>query len=493
MSCGASAAARGRGPSEPFYTSGMLREVDHTGTWFDPANSGWGVSLTEQVDVLGGVLFTYDAAGAPTWVAGFERGSTGSAAMVAATGSCPGCPPRATVTRAIGRLSFEFASETRLTVRTQLDLAMAAGVNANNASLAMLSRPASRRAADRQLASFATEAGLRDYLVAGMANIAPRYFADFSPAPPPVTYSATNLQEEGVDEADLVKTNGRQVYAYAHDGNGRRLPTVRVARVEDDGGALVPAGTVALASGPATPMVESGLLLHGDSLVSVTGTQPYGYIGSPWATSGSWMGGSTHVEVLGLADPQAPASRWRAEIEGHFISTRRIGSRLYVVSRFVPAIAGHVYGATGATTMEANRRLLAEAPTSSLLPKVRVNGGTAAVAVTASSVFVPPQGARPPTAETTLVTAIDLDAPRIVQSLAIVGPVDTVYASLANLFVASSRYSLRDPRGGCCRPSRLTISPTSTRCGSERTAWRSSAPPPSRDTSARIPTWPLSG
>ena len=432
---------------QPFYTSGMIREVDHTGTWFDPANSGWGVSLVEQVDVLGGVLFTYDAAGAPTWVAGFDRGSTGSAAMHAATGSCPGCAPRATVTRPVGRLSFEFASETRLTVRTQLDFAMAAGVNANNASLIMLSRPASWRAADRQLASFATEAGLRDYLVAGMANIVPRTLIEFSPAPPSASYSTTNLQEQGVDEADLVKTNGRQVYAYAHDNAGNRVPAVRVARVEDEGGALVPAGSVALASGPATPMAESGLLLHGENLVSVTGTRPWGFINPPWVTNGAWMGGSTHVEVLGLADPQAPASRWRAEIEGHLISTRRIGSRLYVVSRFAPAIAGYVHGTTGATVMEANRRLLAEVPTSFLLPKVRVNGGAAAVAVTASSVFVPPQGARPPTAETTLVTAIDLDAPRIVQSLAIVGPVETVYASPANLYVASSRWSSRDSRG----------------------------------------------
>ncbi len=444
---------QGSWPIEPFRVSGMLREVDHTGSWFDPANSGWGVSLTEQGDVLGGVVFTYDAAGAPTWVSGFERGSTGSVAMFSATGSCPGCATQATVTRPAGRLEFEFATETRLTLRTQLDLAMAAGVNANNASLSMLSRPASWRGADRQLASYSEEAGLRDYLAAGVAYLTqPPMIILPSPAPVTATtaaaFSTTNLQEEGVDEADLVKTNGRQVYTFAHDASERRLPRIRIARVEDEGGAIVPAGSVALASGPETPMDESGLLLHGGKLVSVTGTAPYSYGFSPFVYPGSWQSGGTHVEVMDLASPEAPATRWRARIDGHFVATRRIGSRLYVVSRFAPVIPGYRFGATDPATVEANRRILAELPLASFLPKVSIDGGAPVPAVVASAVYLPPQGARPPTAETTLVTAIELDTPRIAQTLAVAGPVETVYASPENLYVASSRYNSRSPSGG---------------------------------------------
>jgi hypothetical protein len=58
---------------QPFIVSGVVNEVDHTGSWFDPANSGWGFTLTEQGDVLGGVLFTYDASGAPTWAPRMHR------------------------------------------------------------------------------------------------------------------------------------------------------------------------------------------------------------------------------------------------------------------------------------------------------------------------------------------------------------------------------------------------------------------------------------
>ncbi|MBZ0250117.1 MAG: beta-propeller domain-containing protein [Burkholderiales bacterium] len=437
-------ARQGSWAIQPFYQSGVPSEVDHTGSWFDPANSGWGVSLTEQGEVLGGVVFTYDAAGDPTWVAGFQRGGDGGVAMYAATGSCPGCERAATVTRPAGRVTFEFSSETRLRLRTQLDLAMAAGVNADNSSLVMLGRPASMRAADRSLASFDSDARLRDYLASGVGNLtSPPVIVLPSPAPATSaspSFSGTNLQEEGVDEADLVKTNGRQVYTYAWDAAAnRRAPRIRVARVEDEGATLVAAGSVALASGGETPMEESGLLLHDGRLVSVTGTKAL-YAGfMSWWYPGGWRAGTTHVEILDLGNPEAPASRWRAQVDGHFIATRRIGSRVFVVSRFAPTVPGYQYGTSNPAVLEANRRLVAGLSLADLLPKVRVNGGPATPAVPSGAVYLPPQGARVPSSELTLVTAIDLEAPGIVQALAIAGPVETVYASPDNLYVALTR------------------------------------------------------
>ncbi len=58
---------------QPFIVSGVINEVDHSGLWFDPSNSGWGFSLLEQGNVMGGILYGYDVSGAPTWAAGFGR------------------------------------------------------------------------------------------------------------------------------------------------------------------------------------------------------------------------------------------------------------------------------------------------------------------------------------------------------------------------------------------------------------------------------------
>ena len=444
------AGKRGTWPIQPLIVSGVVNENDHSGVWFDPSNSGWGLSLIEQGDVLGGVLYTYDPSGAPTWVAGFDRDAKGSVEFHAYPGgACPACAWRPPVASSVGRLSFDLRSETDLGVGSTLILSMAAGVKVDRANITQLGRPASWRAADRQLASFHDASALGTYLAAGMMQLPlPSPGGSFSSPPPAATFSTTNLQESGVDEADLVKSNGVHLYTYAHDSNGRRLPVVRVARVGNEGAALDIRGSVPLASGVNTPVASAGLFLHGDNLVSVIGTQASSYIGPPWAVASSWMQGETHVEVLSTSNPDAPVTRWRAQIDGHMVSSRRIGDRLYVISRYAPYLPGFAYGATEPPAVAANQALLAGTPLSELLPKVRINGGIAAAAVPFSAVHIPPQGSRKPMADLILITAIELGAlPRIAQTLAIAGSVETVYASSANLFVASSRYEARDPLG----------------------------------------------
>lgn len=437
--------ASGATSIEPFITSGVRNEVDRTGSWYDPANSGWGFALTDQGEVLGGVLFTYDAAGEPTWAAGFGR-ERDAVELHTFTGACPSCAYAAPQSRSVGRLGIDFHSETELTLADRLSMAMAPGTRVDGARLKQLSRPASTRAADRQLAAFASTAALRAYLDAGMMNVRPGSGgADFSAAPPAPTYSPTNLQEEGVDEPDHVKSNGRLVYTFAHGQYGQRIPTVRVAVAGHGGWTLDLRGSVELSLPPTASLASAGLFVHGDRLVAVTGTQP-SYYG--WSYSGPWTRGTTQVEILDAATPnELPVSLWRAEIEGHVLSSRLVGQRLYVVSRYVPYVEGFSYGSTWEPAATRNRELLAWTPLEALLPKLRVNGTQAVPLVQASTIHVPPQGSRAPLADMILVTAIDLEALRVADTLAILGSTEAVYASPGNLYLASTRHVVRDNTG----------------------------------------------
>lgn len=444
--------AQGSWAIQPFVQSGVTNEVDRTGSWFDPRNPGWGLTLTEQGDVLGGVLFTYDAAGAPTWAAGFGR-ERDAAELFAFEGACPSCAYRASTPRSVGRVGFEFRGDYQATLRSSLTLPMAAGVNVDGAALSQLSRPASSRAADRQLASFDTAGALKAYLDAGMLHVRPASSgSDFSASPPSApAYSTTNLQERDVDEADLVKTDGRLVYTFEHDTNGNPQPKIRVAIVGQDGWTIGMRGSVSLTGTWGTQYGSSqynnvGLFLHGDKLVSVAGTKPYG---GGWGISGAWTRGTYQVEVMNRAtDSDLPATLWRAEIEGHVVATRRIGDRLYVISRYVPYLQGFYYGVSSEPYLAMNRERLAWARLEDLLPKMRINGVDAVAAVAPSAVHAPPQGSRSPLADMILVTAIDVASPRVVQTMAIIGTIDTAYASTANLYLASSRGEYRNTMGG---------------------------------------------
>jgi uncharacterized secreted protein with C-terminal beta-propeller domain len=440
-------AASGTSTIEPFRASGVTGEIDHTGSWFDPSNSGWGIAVVQQGEVLGGAVFTYDAAGEPTWVAGFERNDS-SVEYFSSRGACPSCAYASPAYTSAGRLRFEFNGEREATVRNSLTLAMAAGVNADGAKLVQLGRPASSRAADRQLASYEDDAALRSYLAAGMFNV-PHGFggADFSASPPASSVSTTNLVEQGVDEPDLIKSDGRYVYSFA-GGNGiQPAPRIRVARVGDEASALDMVASINLASGASTPMTMAGLMLQGSTLVSITGTQPYSGFISPWSSSGAWLRGTTTVEVMDVTRPEQPTLKWRAQIDGHVLSARRIGDRLYVITRFVPDVPGFSYGATSGPAFENNRQIIANTSTTALLPAVRINGGGASPLVSASHVYAPPQGARPPMADMVVVSAINLVDLRIAQVVAILGAADASYVSPNNLYLATSRYALRSANG----------------------------------------------
>lgn len=140
----------GSWPIEPFRPSALsgVTNPDRTGSWFDPSNSGWGFSLTEQGDVFGGVIFTYDPAGEPTWASGFGR-ERGLAELHTFDGACPSCAYRASVSRAAGRVTFDFSGDTQAVIHNQLTLPMAAGTNIDGATIVQLGRPASTRPADR--------------------------------------------------------------------------------------------------------------------------------------------------------------------------------------------------------------------------------------------------------------------------------------------------------------------------------------------------------
>lgn len=434
---------QGTAAIKPFTLSGIVNDVDHTGSWFDPSNSGWGLSVTEQGDVFGGVLFTYDASGAATWVAGFDHG-TMAPEYFACKGSCPWCAYRSITTRSVGRLSFAFTGDWKAVVRGNLGLTMAPGIRIDSAELFQLSRTASSRPADKQLAGFHSDAALKAYLDAGMLNVPASGMADFSAPPPAAAFSTTNVQEAGVDEPDAMKSDGQYIYTYAPATSN--APVVRIARVGGEGATLDIRGSVTLLGKPDITASNRGLFLDATNLVSIIGTRATPYPGA-WMIPIAWTRGVTHVEILDTSDPEHPVTRWRAQIDGHVLASRRIGQKVYLVTRFVPYLTNFIYGTSYPSQVDANRQILARTPLAALLPQVSIDGATAVPAVAAANVYSPPQGEISPLADMIVVTVIDLGGPRIAQTLAIIGPADAFYASTSNLYVASSRYRLRTASG----------------------------------------------
>jgi hypothetical protein len=260
-----------------------------------------------------------------------------------------------------------------------------------------------------------------------------------------VDFSGTNVQEAGVDEPDLVETDGRVVYAIA-DG------AVRFTDVRD--------GAPRALAAPFTPDGASptGLLLHGDRLVvlaesgSVWGGPAVGrgatIIGADVGVTVPWTPPATVLVELDVADPSHPRVVTRTTVEGNVVGARRTGDTLRVVLSGTGQRIPLTQPADGSRRAEraaerANRRAVARARAAAWLPRMRVRDAetgivTAGPAVGCAAVSRPTRFAG-----VGMLTVLTMDVPnglRVLDSDAVMSDGDLVYASATGLYIATPRW-----------------------------------------------------
>jgi len=149
-------------------------------------------------------------------------------------------------------------------------------------------------------------------------------------------YTGTNLQEAGVDESDVVKTDGEYLYI---SGNER----VTIVSATDP-------MTVISSSIRVTGTIDSLYLYNNSSgrrLLALLYT-PLNYQGTPWLDSGPadsistgiayWIPiqAKTGVAVYDVTDPYLPDVIRSVEADGYLVSSRRVENHLHVVQQFLP-------------------------------------------------------------------------------------------------------------------------------------------------------------
>ncbi|MFV0427730.1 MAG: beta-propeller domain-containing protein [Beutenbergiaceae bacterium] len=165
------------------------------------------------------------------------------------------------------------------------------------------------------------------------------------------TFSGTNNQEAGVDEADIVKSNGT-IIVTAADG------LIQVTDVRS-GSVLSTLETDAVIDYTGNVVDHTELLLRGDDLVELTS--------SPWWGSDA----RTFVRTIDLSDPTDPQVVGAISLEGSYDSARLIDGTVRLVMQTSPP--GLVFEQPQASSaeqeaLEANRRVIAESTIDDWLP-----------------------------------------------------------------------------------------------------------------------------
>jgi hypothetical protein len=280
-----------------------------------------------------------------------------------------------------------------------------------------------------------------------------------------VAYSDTNVQEAGVDEADVVKTDGQYLYIASDDGFqvvalAEGLTAVAAERVAGPVDApLVDAPLVD------APLVDA-LYLYNDKLVVLYSIFSGG--GEPWPAIDFPPGGRRFgmpywipsevkqgVAIYDVSDPTEPIHLKSTEFDGYLVSSRLVGGKLHLVQQFVPNLPPLDFWYDGSdadfeTALAANRAAIAEMTLDQLVPHYREVAGigvTAPASTTPGAPLVAPTDFYCPASKNgggsiTTVVTVDLDAPTLpFTSAGIVADAHIVYASTDSLYTASHKYS----------------------------------------------------
>ena len=236
--------------------------------------------------------------------------------------------------------------------------------------------------------------------------------------------TGTNIQVAGVDESDLVKTNGSEIFVVTEDA-------LFVATLTDAAPEL--AATLVFESASDLPRARPHeTLLAGDKLY-VFRTVRYGAQG--------FKQGGTQVLEIDVSEPSAPRLLRTLETYGAFVTARLVGASV----RLVVTHDGIGSSVVGRYSRDGFERSVAAATLATWLPLYTVNDYTRTINRWSDGSLVECDRVVAPTevdsAETTVVLAFDAERGLGEWDAAgVVGAASAVYASRDSLYVAIPRW-----------------------------------------------------
>jgi len=138
-----------------------------------------------------------------------------------------------------------------------------------------------------------------------------------NPAPTAPGYSKTNIQIEGVDEADIVKTDGEYIYIMSE----KNITILKA----------YPADEAKILSKIKFNGTLKGVFISDDRLVVFEETSPYEIYGidrEPISDSYTWR---TFIKVYNVVDRGNPDLSRNVSLDGNYFNSRMIGDYVYAV------------------------------------------------------------------------------------------------------------------------------------------------------------------
>lgn len=251
--------------------------------------------------------------------------------------------------------------------------------------------------------------------------------------------STTNIQENGVDEADLIKTSadGRYIYSVDKNESAISLPPI----LNSTSNKVSNSDSIRIMGAENTQLTEVKKLLSNDKQWHITGlyldeskdnlvalsSNNTNYWGN-WFRSGYFSQQTTDLFFFDINDPSIAALSHTLSFDGTVVDSRRNGDVLYMVLRHFPDYVYNKEDTQNSTTAR------------DLLPHYRLNNATKQPVVLAENCYQEDNGGKTKPSDIITLVAVNLasDTPEIA-SQCYVGAAEAIYASQEALYLATTR------------------------------------------------------
>ncbi|HEU5134664.1 MAG TPA: beta-propeller domain-containing protein [Steroidobacteraceae bacterium] len=235
------------------------------------------------------------------------------------------------------------------------------------------------------------------------------------------SFSNTYTNEAGVDEFDYVRYDGTHLYIAPTPFSSAALPReIRILRADPAVGGATQVSSIPIDSG----LQVQGIYVANGRLVMMSGSN-FGPFGGLWSMLPYWAPTEIEIHVYDVDDPAHPARILHAVVDGAFVASRRVGDRVYLVSRHTPSVVLDPQG----------RARLPNLPLAELLPRINVAGRARAL-VAASDCYVTNEPDHAGYPILTTITSFSMQNPGDLANTCYNERSDGVYASTAALYIS---------------------------------------------------------
>jgi len=269
------------------------------------------------------------------------------------------------------------------------------------------------------------------------------YLASSDNSSPNTVPSSTNLQESNVDEADRLKTDGKYLYFSAVND-----PSINILKVEK--GAAPVVSKLNIKTIDNTPLSGIYLLSEKSKIVALADDRQHNLsIWNNWFNTSFWQARKTELFSVDISDPSAPAQTDKLTLDGQLISSRRIGTTLYLATRHTPDIDGLHHYPTNEGEVTNNEQLIAKSSLASFLPRYAANDQSTSPLFSANDCFVTDTNQTNQQLSVISLLAINLNnVNEKPTGECFVGDTETVYASSEAIYLATTQHSYSESDSG---------------------------------------------